>query len=343
VKDTASPALASLPSLPLSWQHVSGQDAWVGHWQRLSLARVDWLAWADVPPSLALADLLRQTRDSHPRLLVRGVPANLLPVFEDEGFSAVAQGQVADLHLADAQQHWQRPSLRALARRGLRWGQVHEFPLRPHTLATAQHLLDSLAQRSPWFARQRATWLGFGMLPPTALRHLFRREVQPEMRLFMFDDEEVEVDGSIQYVNEKLPLAAVLLSPSLAVSGGLRWHTELLVRQVGQPVGVMEALLSQVADTLRAEGASVLSLGEVPFRLPPGTPQTVQSLAVCRAGLAFGGLGYRADSLGRFKAKFRPYTQAVYLCARPRLPYRALLEMARRSGYLALQLRHLIQ
>ncbi|PKL74163.1 MAG: hypothetical protein CVV27_21900 [Candidatus Melainabacteria bacterium HGW-Melainabacteria-1] len=109
---------------------------------------------------------------------------------------------------------------------------------------------------------------------------------------------------------------------SLVPNGTHSWHTELLIRDPLAPVGVMEALIARVFETLRAEGATYWSLGEVPFH-PTSEPDGLKALALTRIGRSLES-AYASHGLFQFKAKFQPTWRPVCLYGWPRLSWLTL-------------------
>jgi hypothetical protein len=123
-------------------------------------------------------------------------------------------------------------------------------------------------------------------------------------------------------------------------------HCERLLRHRDAPVGIMEAIITALAEKLAAEGVQHLSLGTVTpvpaeeidriFK-PHRHPEELWS----RSRLAFG-LGsalrfvYNAQGLWRFKNKFSPRWEPLYLCASPALSWATIAGVVQATGYFGL-------
>lgn len=255
------------------------------------------MAWADVPAPWSFEDVYTHLLRPQPSpLLLRGCPPPLRAFLVNQGWHALPVGTEALIPFHPVFQP--RASLRALVRRGLRHGEVSEIGLVPQTVTQ----LYALSGRTR-----------YGHLPH--LRYMFRGDPSAAARAFVF----VARNGTW--------LGALTLT---APAPG-RWHTELILRDQSAPVGVMEALILETAARLREEGASGLSLGETPFHFPEPVRLTVQGQLLQQAGKRFR-FAYPADGLFRFKQKFAPQWETVYLCASGRITLLTLAELFRASN-----------
>ncbi|HQU71954.1 MAG TPA: phosphatidylglycerol lysyltransferase domain-containing protein, partial [Calditrichia bacterium] len=197
-----------------------------------------------------------------------------------------------------------RRSLKELIRRGLRHGAVAELS------RSAENLEHFAAFRD----RSR-----HGREPQ--LRHLFQNSWMPEFRIFGFES---HAGGW---------LGLLMLSPH----GERDWHVELMLRHPGAPVGIMEALADHVHRSLAGEGFERWSLGEIPFHYPLA-PDNRFSRTARQVG-KLGNFIYNARGLRRFKGKFDPHWEPLYVCASQGLSWRLFADLMVQSGYLTL-LRH---
>jgi len=150
------------------------------------------------------------------------------------------------------------------------------------------------------------------------LQYLFQDGWEETNRYFVFETPEQRWLGGI----------------SISRNNYDTWHTELILRVPGAPVGIMEAIFHQVQLVLREEEYRYWSLGEVPF-YGQGVQQSLKSKFAFHAGhlLKF---AYRYDGLYRFKNKFSPEWQPLYVCASHRISWKMLLDLFIQSGYIRL-------
>ena len=202
-----------------------------------------------------------------------------------------------------------------LARRGGRWGRVMEVP----PTEANRRLLAQLAQSSVHGAKPQ-------------LQYAFRTQLDETTRGFVF----VTPDNEW--------LAAITLS----LMKPNYWHTELLLRRKNAPVGIMEALVTEVIGRLSENGGEeemCWSLGMVPF-LSVEDPLLEQSCKnafslPCRSELMLRvgrllNFGFNYEGLFRFKDKFLPEWRPLYLCGKPNLPWRTLIDLSIKSRHLHL-------
>lgn len=266
----------------------------------LPVTRREWIAWADyesdwldaltAPKTIQEKGLQAKIRPK----VIRGCHPEAAARLMALGWSSVDVGSEAVLKTArTALPH---PSVRELARRGLRHGQVLEVPMTEANLAAA----EELRSHSRPGTRPR-------------LRHLYRDDPAEADRLFWFD-------------SPTGPMAAVTLS----LAGPGRVHAELMLRRADAPVGVMEALIVQTAGLLSDGGVEEWSLGECPFHFPNGVPNWVGRLGRLTDWV------YSSRGLARFKGKFETEWRPVSVCAEAGLSLATLAEMAWACGWFRL-------
>jgi hypothetical protein len=260
--------------LPLSWSYtISDAKEPSIHHRKLPFLEVDWLYQGDLPLAhpAALPALLQAEAEKREGILLRGVPPELAAELqENHGFYLVPNGQEARMWLDGP---WtEKRSLQELVRRGKRWGAIDEVSGSGHAG------MGDLAEASHHAA---------------SLRYLVRSQWRNSLRQFVF-----------RSAKGRTLAGLTLTRPAPRV-----WHTELWLRHPGSPVGIMEALITDVAGRLKDEGAECLSLGEVPFVSASGAWQT-RLVNEMGSLLQF---AYNAEGLRRFKAKFEPDWQPLYL------------------------------
>jgi lysylphosphatidylglycerol synthetase-like protein (DUF2156 family) len=94
-----------------------------------------------------------------------------------------------------------------------------------------------------------------------------------------------------------------------------------------------------VANRLLAQRITHWSLGGVPFAVAahpsPVPTQFYKSMLVNKLGNSFH-FAYNSRGLFKFKNKFSPTWQPLYLCAAPKFPWRGLLDLAIKMRYIKL-------
>ncbi len=283
--------------IPQSWVRIPNGGMRV-HSIPLRLSGYLWQPFAEVALGIRFGDLVRE--QPHKRLVYRGCAPQTANFLATLGFEQLCSGMEAIVALADAT--WERPTIRALARRGSRFGQAEEF---------SGNINDAAIKTAALFEHSR-----YAERPK--LRYLFRLTPDPTTRCFYFRDNSGEW------------LAAITLS----VKNPRHIATELLLRHADAPVGVMEALVSATARILADEGFDYWNLGEVPFYGATAPTHRFASLyAMTGRCIKF---AYNYSGLYAFKDKFRPHWRPVYLCARPRITLVLLADLMFTSGFMRL-------
>jgi len=292
--------------LPLSWTRTS-VTASRFHTLKLPLSRRTWIPCADVPQAADFASLFDDyLRGVSGGLVVQTCHLGLARWLQDQGGQAMEMGVEALLPVAREA----KPSLRELARRGRRWGEIRAIEF-------------SETARTQFAAFQKMTVHG----RKPQLQFAFRTEFEPHMRGFALVDEEDKWLGAMTLSQMK---------PGY-------WHTELFLRRLDAPVGVMEALVLDVKARLHQEGMQWLSLGATPFKITAGQPSPGgKPWQLARHSWIIGWtgrllrFGYDHEGLFRFKQKFSPDWQPLYLCGWPDLPWRVLPDLSWASRHLHL-------
>ncbi len=286
--------------LPLSWARADVTRPRLRA-MPLPFSRRIWVPCADIPSAWSFPHIFQDYLRPLPKgFVLQGCQEGLARYITEQGGVATLTGIEGVLPLDAAD----RPSLRELARRGRRWGEI--VALEP----TPEH---QKAMRALW----QATVHGG----------------KPQLQCAFRTDFDASVRGFALIAPSGLWLGAMTLS--LMKPG--YWHTELLLRRQDAPVGVMEALILKVKAHLRSEGHAWLSLGTVPFTpIPdplhpracwPPWRATCQGRVIMRLGrwLRF---SYDYQGLYRFKQKFHPIWKPLYLCGWPDLPWRILPDLS---------------
>ncbi|MBI9071681.1 MAG: DUF2156 domain-containing protein [Melioribacteraceae bacterium] len=125
-------------------------------------------------------------------------------------------------------------------------------------------------------------------------------------------------------------LGAILLSQNSSI----KLHTELLLRRKDAPVGIMEALIFEIFNTLDKSGFSELSLGEVPF-VESDIGISLQNIIFIKTGKLLN-FAYNYNGLFNFKNKFNPEWNNLFLCGFPKITIWDLFNLSVKSNFLSL-------
>jgi lysylphosphatidylglycerol synthetase-like protein (DUF2156 family) len=266
-----------------------------------------WIPTAEIPHHYSFDQVYREYLSSlTDGFVLQSCSLPLRDYLIQQGCQVTAMGAEAVLDLPWRGKH----SVRELARRGRRHGTVHEIEL----TSKYRNQLAQLIHESP--SRQGVQ-----------LQHTERPKFDASVRCFIFE------------TAEQKWLGAITLSRTAPNSV----HTELLLRHRDAPVGIMEALITAIAEQLTLEGIQHLSLGAV-TPLPAAEsarifaahrhPQELwtRSQLSFRLGRALN-FAFNAEGLWRFKNKFSPRWEPLYLCASPGLSWATIAGLIQASGY----------
>ncbi len=253
-------------------------------------------------------EIINQIKKSKSKsFLIRGVNESLLKFLSEKNFDKIIFGREAVLEFS--KDHFKKKSLKELVKRGFKKGRAVEANSSKETL---NKLLD---------LRHKST---HGNEPQ--LDHLFITRFLDETRLFVFIDKNEEWLGGI-LVSENSPD---------------KYHTELLLRNINAPIGVMEALIYYTLETLKESSKKEFSLGEVPFVVDiPITTSFYRDYILNKIAKVFR-FAYNYKGLFDFKNKFNPRWDDVYICGYPKLRLSHIVGIIIRSNLLRLILYKLI-
>lgn len=291
-------------SIPLSWYR--SRKSYIDlRSVSLPLSDLDWVYTGGVPFGSCFEEVYGELVSRFKNgFLIRGCSPEIAGFLEKEGCEAVVTGSEAVIDI----ESW-RPgaSLRELSRRGLRHGGVTEIPSSSYNVKR----LAALRSRTP-----------YGSKP--FLKYLFRTGLDDDTRCFVYSGD----DGRW--------LGAVTVSRTADASA----HVEMMLRSSATPVGVMEALFLHVIRALGRDGYGELSLGEVPFVLPPELRAGDGAKSLKERFLFSSGhflrFAYDYKNLFRFKDKFGPDWRPVYMCGGRAVSLRALADVFIKTGYCSL-------
>ena len=260
-----------------------------------------WVTEVRIPFHLKTKDFFDEYLNSHSSgsLMFDGCSTQIKDILISHGFNSLLVGREAILNLkAD---HFRKKSLRELIKRGLRHGSVSELEFSDYN----KSLLDEFRMRSP-----------IGKSPQ--LQHLFCTTFEKFTRLFVFIDKNKDWLGliTISHKTENF------------------MQTELILRQTKNPVGVMEALIFEIFNTLKKEGKEYWSLGAVPYVVQIQFSLSKQWLInFMGKRLRF---AYNYKGLFNFKNKFMPAWIDYYICFNDNLTFLQLFDLMRKTKLLAL-------
>ncbi len=277
--------------LPLSWKR-SGAKTPQLNIVKLPRSRYHWVTLGTVPDSATLGDIIERLDDTlGTRYLIRGLSAASAKWLGHRGFKKLRTGSEAVIDLQKG--FLPSRSLSALSARGNAQGTVKEIEYSEHSRQKLQKLLDNTPRAKK-----------------PALKHLYDTDYSIHLRCFVLEHDSGKWLGAVTTSSPE---------PS-------RVHTELILRHRRARVGVMEALFTHVIKTAEYEGVGELSLGEVPFVNTSTHNNSVKEVSLALLGRVLG-FGFKSRGLYEFKNKFHPVWQPVYMCGKPRIPWRSLVDI----------------
>jgi lysylphosphatidylglycerol synthetase-like protein (DUF2156 family) len=290
-----------IANLPLSWIHNNSSIPELTTVNLFSKKSV-WLPLAKIPVS---SDNLRTinelTKQEIRKQVIRGCDKSTAYYLNSHGFEKIIIGKEAVLELKG--DHFKKKSLKELVRRGKRHGRTKNLPCNETTINQLQKFKKITAHgREP------------------QLKYLFFDYFEENTELFVFES----------FTGEWL--GAILISKNSTN----KLHTELILRKNKAPVGIMEALISDIFNSYKRTGYQELSLGEVPFVVKPvkfSENYKVYTINKIGTSLRF---AYNYKGLFNFKNKFSPKWIDLYICSKPGLSLRDLSGIILKSKLLQL-------
>ena len=291
---------ALIEILPLSWARTRTLNP-VYRSVALPLSGTHWVTHADLPNGYALSSVREDLETLFPQgFLIRGCCEKTVSTLEQQGSVILRTGAEAVLRLQNG--HFEKKSLRKLLHQAEKKGRIVEMPLDADNRVRLRQL-----QRQ---ARH-------GSRPQ--LSHVFRTYPFEACRCFAL------LSGTDEW------LAAV----TLTMQDECIAHTELMLKQDNSPPGIMELLLAEVFSTLREEGFSEWSLGEVPFyhlgQKKNGGFRVEEVVMTLTA--EFGRNAYDFRGLFYFKNKFGPEWRDIYLYSTRGISLFTLADLAIKTRY----------
>ena len=224
-------------------------------------------------------------------IFISSCSSELAPYFKKKNFELIKVGKEAVLDLS--RHHLKKKSIKELIRAGNRRGNVIEIRYSDENRTKLEEFkLECVHGSEP------------------QLKHFFNDVFLPKNRFFVLQDINGTWLGGITiYCLE---------------SGSVR--TDLILRRKNAPRGVMEAVIKKIFDTLVNEGYKYWSLGEVPYIVYGSNPFSKEFF------INFTGrqLRFAYDYLGlyKFKNKFNPIWNDIYICSRPKLKLITLIKIS---------------
>lgn len=285
--------------LPLSWVRSKTHSIQKKSFQ-FKTNKMNWISLADIPESGYFTEIIGQLQKTFPKgILLRGCTTSIARELRKKKFEVLPIGQEAIIDLK--QSVFAKKSLNALVKRGKKQNSVRKIE---HNIET-QKKLDLLKKQSAHGQKVQ-------------LKHLFIDVINKNTECFICENNN-EWNGAI----------------TISRVNKHKAHTELLIRRQNAPAGTMEMLIEHVFYYLSKRGYLWFSLGEVPFMLKNIKNLPLKSLYMCKLGQAMR-FAYNSSSLYKFKNKFSPKWETVYLSGYPKISLLSLLEMGIRSNYVKL-------
>lgn len=263
----------------------------------------EWLATPQVSESYLKNEIDGVTEKN---LIIRGCNEEHMKHLKGNGFYFSQFGMEAVLDTSE--DHFNKKSLMETIRRGKKHGRII--------------ILDFSQKNKLKLEKFRAKTV-HGNFPQ--LKNLFQSEFKPNNLLLVYIDK-----------NEKW-LGAILLSKNSKT----KLHTELLLRMVNAPVGIMESLVERAFHLAKNMGYKQISLGEVPFISKRNGFDDYVSLLSFHLGKFFS-FAYNYDGLYNFKNKFRPSWEEVYICSNKKIRIRHLFFLFSQSQFHKLAIKKLL-
>lgn len=297
--------------LPLGWTwREPGVGATAFHTVALDNGTV-FLHCADLAETLSPAEVAERAKSLGKRVILKGCSLEMVNAVHAAGGGHLILGHAARIALDG----YKPPhKARNLARKGDKVVEVVARAIGPEAEAIAQSFLAEV--HPPGTPR---------------LRLNYRTEITDTQRAF--------------FAHERNGGRTVGLI-TLTKYGPGAWHVEQLARHPAAPLGTMEAVVTEVIDTLRAENAHAVNLGEATMYFPRADGEVVgwqhfgqrnrwiaRSAPVLTRAVRS---NFNARGLYQFKNKFKPQWEPRALCGFPRVRIRDVVAMARACGIVGL-------
>jgi len=275
-------------NLPLSWNWIQHKADSISHFKLSNKRSWIYSASLHIENNETFIDNLNKLTNKD--LLIRGLNESQKELMRRKGFESLHSGLEAEIDLKNYSNR--KKSLKELIKRGLKKGKVVEYQVNEDTTTKFFELLNNSRHSSG-----------------PKLRHLFQTKLNENIRVFVLEDELKKFLGGV----------------TISRNSKTKYHTELLIKRKGAPVGVMEALIDGVSKKLIDEGVEIFSLGEVPLIV--NQPLLLKEKFIHLLGRILS-INYNYKGLFNFKNKFNPRWKPLYICAYPKIYYSDLVKIS---------------
>jgi len=274
-----------MKSLPLSWT-ITNPD--VTNNTIINRWKINWYAIREDRASVSDYNF-DSSNNKQSDILIRGCNLQIKNELESSGYRSILVGKEAILDTKC--NHFNKKSIIDLIKRGKRHGQIFEIEFSDFNKMKLEELKsDSTHGSEP------------------QLKNLFQVEFNLNNLLYVF------IDSLGTW------LGAIMLSKN----SNDKLHTELILRRINTPIGIMEALIEYSFKKAKEYNFSNLSLGEVPFIINQVKPKKSLTALTVRAGKIFR-FAYNFQHLYNFKNKFNPIWEDIYICSSSNIGLKKLL------------------
>jgi glycosyltransferase 2 family protein len=255
-----------------------------------------WICNTKVPFNISAEMILNEINSQMPNsdLLFDGCSDENKNYLHLLGYKSILFGKEAIIDLS--KNPFQKKSLVELVKRGGRHGIFEEIAFSEDTKLQLQEFISSTSH---------------GTKPQ--LKNLFAVDFQSHHRLFV-----LQKNGNW--------ICAIMLS----YKSDKILQTELILRFVEAPVGVMEKLIFEIFNKLKSEGINYWSLGAVPF-IDFDSKLFSLSWFINFTGRRIK-FAYNYKGLFKFKNKFNPIWEPYYICYKNNLKIIQIFQLAQKSN-----------
>ena len=295
-----------MSTLPLSWIN-STKNTFVNY-IKLGFSTF-WIYSCSISNISTIANILKNlSKKPNANFVIRGCNKKISKYLYQNNFDSIIIGKEAIIELG--QDPFIKKSLKELVKRGLKNGIIKEIDNSTKSVKKLEEIKSNSAHSNE-----------------PQLKYLFLDEFIPETRVFAF----------INKMN--IWQGAILIS----LNSPQKVQTELLLRRISAPNGMMEALINYIYNILKKEGFKEWSLGEVPFIVDPNDLMFLSKPYILnKIGKALK-YAYNYEGLYYFKNKFATRWENIYLCARPTVKFRHIFMLSAKSRLLSLTLYKLLR
>jgi len=260
---------------------------------------VNWISHTEFQNKINFFEII----DSHIKnnsesvLIIRGCNYSIKNTLEERGFYSLKIGSEA---LLDTSKNcFDKKSLTKLVARGLKKGKIEKLN---YSLENAQKLSEfkkySTHSKEP------------------QLKNLFQTEFEKNHTLYVFKKNNIWLGAVLvsKYSNSKI-------------------HTELILRNKNSPVGTIEAIIQYIYSDINKQNIKFLSLGEVPFSESVTFIKDGFYSKIVNVTGKFLKFAYNFEGLKKFKSKFNPDWEPVYICFSKKISVKHLIFLLVKSNF----------